>query len=73
MSYREIRIKDTTSYNSIMYPNGRVLSYDSAINLFNNMSLDEAKTLMIMEKLKGPEISVDCYNCKSLGLIAYGR
>lgn len=73
VSYREIRIKDTTSYNSIMYPNGRVLSYDSAINLFNNISLDEAKTLMIMEKLKGPEISIDCYNSKSLGLIAYGR
>lgn len=73
VSYREIRIKDSTSYNSLMYPNGRILSYDAAINLFNNMSLDEAKTLMLMEKLKGPEISIDCYNSKSLGLIAYGR
>ena len=73
ISYREIRVKDNTSYDSLMNPNGRILSYDDTIKLFSNMTVDESKTVMFMEKLREPEISLDCYASESLGFIAYGR
>lgn len=72
-SYREVRVMNNTNYANLAYPNSRILSYDDTIKLFNNMTLDEAKTIMFMEKLKEPEISLDCYASNTFGFIAYGR
>lgn len=73
ISYRIVRVDDKSNYDSLSYSNGRVLGYDDTIRLFNNLTGDEAKTIMFMEKLDAPEISIDCYDSKHYGFIAYGR
>lgn len=73
LSYREIKCRHDDKYKNLEYPNSRAISLDATIRMFEEMSVDEARTIMLMEKLVGPEISLDCYNSRTLGFIAYGR
>jgi len=73
LSYREVEMAHSVTYDNLTSPSSRIIEYADLLTLFENMSLAQAKEFMFMEKLAGPEISLDCYVSKSAGFLAYGR
>lgn len=58
MSYRRIKNIKENDISSLRQYGGNVISSGNAVSMFANAKLN---TLMLMEYLEGPEISVDCY------------